>query len=126
MGQQERRIGVSTKTSVCPTAVECPACGRMIATVRHRYSRHSEYPTGPQCPESGRTVSQEAIRNTRLVERAQKVLLWAHVMRDEDPRRVWRWIQLCDRDELELLLAVALAGIPAGMTMSQAYGWVVP
>lgn len=92
--------------------------------MRRRFQQHSTSPCGPACPSSKQPVSKEAIADTLRRRQAEKVLHWAQMLRDEDPARVHSWLKAVDRDELEVLMCLALAAIPDGMTLSQAYGWV--
>jgi len=96
----------------------------MVQSWRRRFGRHSAYPTGPLCPMSQQLITAETIGHTRNVSRAMKVLLWASLLREEDPRRVHDWIGRCDRAELEVLMLIALSAIPAGRSLSQAFAWV--
>lgn len=107
-----------------PSVVECPDCGRMVRAVRGRFMEHSQCPTGPRCRSSRGPVTEEALKATRLRRLGEQVLLWAHTLRDEDPRRVHSWVQHAHRAELETLMLLALAAIPDDMTPQRAYGWV--
>lgn len=108
-----------------PAVVECPGCARMVKTVHHKYSRHSQFPTGPACRFGGDVVSDGAIEATRNVERARTVLDLAHRMREEDPVRVHEWIAHIKREELEALMCLALAAIPPDQSLSTAFAWVM-
>lgn len=107
-----------------PVEVECPQCGRLAKTVCGKFARHSVFPTGPQCTNSTQPVTDEAVSHTAHLDRMKKVLMWAHMLRDEDPRHVTTWVKLIERRELELLLLTALAAVPADSTLETAFGWV--
>lgn len=109
-----------------PARVECPACGRMVTTASAKgsFMRHAAYPTGPECECSGQPVTQEAVFNTRHRARASTVMNWAHIMRDEDPKRVYAMIARTDRRELESLLLTALAGLDPSRSELELFGWV--
>jgi hypothetical protein len=107
-----------------PAEVECPECGRVVKTHRNCFMQHSEYPTGPLCALSRRPVTDDALAASRNRRRAEQVLLWAHMLRDEDPRRVHSWIRHCTRAELEILMVVALAAINPDIGVRETYGWV--
>lgn len=107
-----------------PAMVECPGCGQMRRTVRGVFSRHSTHPTGPMCPSVGQPVTEADLEATANVARMNKVLLWAQLLRDEDPRHVTSWIALESPEELRALLGTALAAIPPNQSVASAFGWL--
>jgi hypothetical protein len=109
-----------------PEVVECSGCGQIRKTNRGNLVTHSSYATGPECDRSRQPVTREEIEATRNVTRGRTVLNLAHIMRDEDPRRVHQYVRQIPREELEALLCVALTAIPADTTMARAFGWTNP
>lgn len=112
-------------TGSVPQYVECPDCGRMVTTAPpNRFMRHSTYPTGPLCSQSGRPVTADAVLATAHHRRAEQVMYWAQILRDEDPRRVWSWIKHADRDELNAMMMTALAALDPDKSLAETFGWV--
>lgn len=107
-----------------PEYVECSGCGQVRKTVRRVFARHSQFQTGPECYRSGQTPSAAELVATRNYQRAQLVMHWASVLRDDDPAHVQRWVKMLDREELEAMLMTALVAIPDGMSVGQAFEWV--
>lgn len=110
--------------SKIPAVCECPHCGRMVSTTKRRFVTHSTFPAGPACVMSREPITEQIVTDTAHYRRMEQVLLWSHVLRDEDPRQVYGWIERCTRGELELLLLTALAGVNPDQTVRQAFSWV--
>jgi hypothetical protein len=87
---------------------------------------HSTFAIGPECERSRQPVTRDEIEATAFMNRGRTVLNLAHIMRDEDPRRVQHFVRHVARGELEALMCVALAAIPADATMGRVFGWTNP
>jgi hypothetical protein len=105
-------------------SVECPGCGRIIATKNGRLARHADDTLLRECTMSQKTTP--AIdRAAQLVKTARTVLNLAEQIRDDDPSLVWKYLSSLGRDRLQTLAAVALTAVPPGNSLETAYRWVM-
>lgn len=104
-------------------SVECPTCGRMIATNSGKFRKHADDSILRECPMSGKATQQSRLA-ADMVKTARTVLNLAEHLREEDPTWVWRYLSQLDPSELRRLALVALAAVPDGQTLEQAFDWV--
>ncbi|SRX93593.1 hypothetical protein MSP7336_01832 [Mycobacterium shimoidei] len=99
----------------------------MISTNSGKFRRHSDDKTFRECAWSGRSTPQSELA-AEMVSTARTVLNLADVVRDEDPGFVWKYLGDLARHDvpaLRRLAFVALAAVPAGQTLEQAFAWVL-
>lgn len=69
-------------------------------------------------------ISTDANRISRMETMAEAALQLACLQRDEDPHLVWDALLRLDRQALQELTAIALAGIPIDQPKSKIFAWV--
>lgn len=108
-----------------PEGVLCPRCKRVTALTGRRWVRHTTTPRGFQrCALSLRPVPFEGTSDAELRGRAFLAGELAAQLRDEDPARLWVYLNAFEPLELRRMLVIALAAIPVDRPVSELYDWV--
>lgn len=96
----------------------------MIHTNLGKFRKHADDSILRECRMSGLSTP-ESERAAHLVAVARSVLNLTEEVHDGDTAWVWRYLTQLNAAQLSQLAFVALAAVPTGQTLEQAFDWVL-